>query len=632
VSKRLTTIQPDNAALHANLGEYYRRSGKLTDAKLSLTKALALNDANAQAHNNLGIVHYDSKSFDDAVACYRRALELQPKFPEASNNLGNALRALGKTDEAIASYQDALLLREVYPEAYNNLGTSLRDKGSIPEAEHAYRKAVQQAPRYLDAYVNLAVLLDGNGKGNEALRVLGDALRVDPNHTGAILQTARVQMGLENYATAEQAARMVLARNSSNIEALVLHAQALHELDRMDECLASARRAVDIDPASAEAQNFYGIALKSAGRLDEAREHLLKGVMLNPDAWGAVSNLHDLVDFKDHPELVARMEQAFADAGPEGPTAIPLYYAHAKALDDQGRHAEALERYVAGGRLQRQRLTYNEERSVEFVDSIIEMFPAEVFADRKLEGNKDERPVFIVGMPRSGSTLIEQILASHPEFYGAGEVKYLSGALNKLRDRFPSLPVYPQIATNLQQPQLDYVAETYLNALTRDAGGAKRVTDKLLSNYLFVGMINIAFPNAKIIHSRRNPVDTCLSAFTKLFKDDMPHSYDLGELGRYYRNYERLMAHWASVIPANALMTMDYEEVVSDVEAAARKLTDFLGVEYDAQCVDFHKSDRPVRTASVAQVRKPVYKTAVERWRRYGDGLQELLDALQYKA
>ena len=246
----------------------------------------------------------------------------------------------------------------------------------------------------------------------------------------------------------------------------------------------------------------------------------------------------------------------------------------------------------------------------------------------KLEGLADERPVFIVGMPRSGSTLLEQILSSHPDVAGAGEVKYLSHALGRLRDRFPSLPKYPALAARMNPAQVEIASKTYIATLAKVAPAAPRITDKLLTNYFFVGLINLMFPKARIVHTRRNPVDTCLSAFTKLFKDDMPHSYDLAELGRYYCKYRELMDHWSAVLPQGAMITVDYEDVVADTRGQAERLIRFLDLDWDEACLDFHKSGRPVKTASVAQVRRPIYCTSVERWKRYGPALKPLLDAL----
>jgi hypothetical protein len=348
--------------------------------------------------------------------------------------------------------------------------------------------------------------------------------------------------------------------------------------------------------------------------------------------YGAYANLSDLVDFSkgEGEDLFKRMDAIFAAArNPEAGHLLALHFAYAKALDDRGEHERALQHYITGGKMKRAQLTYVEEETHGFFDGIRAAFPKEVFADRKFEGLPDDRPVFIVGMPRSGSTLVEQILSSHPDIYGAGEVKYLSFALAKLRDRFPSLPKFPEMMSKITPAQMEIAAKNYLNSLTATSGNAKRVTDKLLTNYFFVGLINLLFPNAKIINTQRDPVDTCLSGFTKLFKDDMPHSYDLGELGRYYGKYRELMQHWEKVLPEGALITVQYEDVVADTEKEAKRLIKFLGLPWNEKCVDFHKSDRPVKTASVAQVRKPIYKTSVKRWKKYGDGLQPLVDAIE---
>ena len=281
--------------------------------------------------------------------------------------------------------------------------------------------------------------------------------------------------------------------------------------------------------------------------------------------------------------------------------------------------------------MKRAQLEYKESDTFSFFENIAKTFPKEAFENRQFEGIDDDRFVFIVGMPRSGSTLVEQIVSSHPDIYGAGEVKHLSRALGQLRDRFPSLPKYPELVGKVAPEQLEIAAKGYQQALSAGAGNARRITDKLLTNYFFLGLINLLFPKAKVIHTRRDPVDTCLSGFTKLFKDDMPHSYDLGELGRYYGKYRELMQHWEKVLPEGFMTTVDYEDVVADTEKEAKRLIKFLGLAWNDKCVDFHKSDRPVKTASVAQVRKPIYKTSVKRWLKYGDGLQPLVDAIDGK-
>jgi Flp pilus assembly protein TadD len=632
--KRAIKLNPNAASYHANLGEILRQQGKPKEAAQALETAIKLDPKNAQALNNLGIIHYDLKRFQEAVGFYRRALESRAEMPEALNNLGNALRMTGDIDGALQAYQEALTHRAVYPEAYNNLGTLLQRDKRLEEAEHALRKAIQQNPRYVEAHNNLAQLLFGQKKETEALRVLGDALKFAPKNVQTLLITARIQMRRNNHQAAEQAVRMVLSLEPENPEGLTIFGQVLHETDRYDEAITVLERALKTRPDNPEALNFYGVALKSVGRLEEARETIIKALKLNDSMYGAYANLNDLVDFSEGAgeELFNRMEAIFeATKTPQADMFLPLHFAYAKALDDRGQHEKALEHYIIGGKMKRAVLDYKESDTFAFFDGIRAAFPKEMFENRKSAGLDDDRPVFIVGMPRSGSTLVEQILSSHPDVYGAGEVKYLSRALGLIRDRFPSLAKYPQMMEKVTPAQLEIVGKNYQKALAAGAGEAKKITDKLLTNYFFVGLIHLLFPKAKIINTQRDPVDTCLSGFTKLFKDDMPHSYDLNELGRYYGKYRELMQHWEKVLPEGVMTTVHYEDVVADTEKEAKRLIGFLGLDWDKTCLDFHKSDRPVKTASVAQVRKPIYKTAVKRWKKYGAGLQPLVDAIEGK-
>lgn len=630
--QRALHLSPDTAQYLCNLGEIERQRGKLAEAQNALNRALSINPDDAQALNNLGIVHFDKREFGQAARYYEEAIKRNANYPEAHNNLGNALRMLNRQDEAIGQYQKALLQRQNYAEAYNNMASVLQERQQMEEAEFAYRRAFAINPRYIEPYNNLAVMLASVGRADEALRVLAEALRIAPNHVQVLVSVARIQIEKGNVAQAEQACRMALQSDPQNADAMAALGQVLHETDRFSEALAQFESAIKLKPALVDVRNYYGVALKSVGRMDDAREQFLKVIEQNPLALGAYANLGDLIKYSPDHRLLASMQDILSRTkDPDSLALVPLYFALGKAQDDVGEHEKALQSYLQGAKLKRKLLAYDEAATLRFMDEIKTFFPRTLFQDRPFKGHASERPIFIVGMPRSGSTLVEQILSSHPDTFGAGEIKTLSRVLANLRSRLPSLPKYPMMMQKLEPPHYKMVAEGYIKYIEDVSAGALRTTDKLLTNYYFVGLINLLFPNAKIIHTKRNPVDTCLSAFTKLFKDDMPHSYDLGELGRYYRKYEELMQHWKEVLPDGVMTEIVYEDVVSDVEGMARKLVAFVGLPWSDQCVDFHESDRPVKTASVVQVRQPVYKTSVERWRRYGDKLQPLLDALHYE-
>jgi len=627
--QRAIHLNGNNAQFYSNLGEVERRRGKFPEAMVALKRATSLDPESAQAWNNFGILRYDRREFNAAVECYERAISINDAYPEAHNNLANALRALGRNDEAVEHYQRALLIRENYPEAYNNMAAILRARDEFAEAEHSYRKAISLKPSYIEAYGNLASLLAHCGRDDEALRVLGQAIDINSKHVPTLLQIARHQLNSANYAQAEQACRLALEEDLNNANAHALLGEVLHETDRFVEALESFETAVTLRPDYIEAHNHYGVCLKSVGRLDEARDQFLKTIELNPAAFGCYANLADLEKYTpDNPRFLA-MEAIMKEASdPKNEGFMALHFGLGKAYEDLGEYDKAFDHFQTGATMKRATLKYNESEAFDFFDAIRETFNADFFASRPYEGNATELPVFVVGMPRSGSTLIEQILSSHPQAGGAGEIKEFSRRLTALRSRFPTLPKYPQIALKMNSEQYKIVADGYLEKLESYFPESVRITDKLLTNYYFVGMLHVMFPKAKFIHTKRNPIDTCFSAYTKLFKDDMPHSYDFGELGRYYKKYEELMVHWEQVLPPGTIKTVVYENVVDNLEASARDLIDFVGLPWDQSCLSFHESRRPVKTASVVQVRQPVYRSSIEKWRNYGSRLQPLVDAL----
>lgn len=613
----------------SNLGEMERVRGNFEEATKALERAVQLDPKSPQALNNLGIVNYDKRNFAEAIILYEKAISIDANYAEAHNNLGNALRTQGKFDLAIAEYEAAIEVRENYPEAYNNMGTVFRDMQKVEEAEASFRRAIALRGNYLEALNNLSSILVGQKRYEDALRILGDTLKLHPDNVATLLILARAQSARGAHPMAMRAVKKVLEQAPENVEALILAGHAAHDLDQYDESLGHLEKALEIQPKNIEALNFYGVVLKSVGRLDDARKTFITALETQPRAIGTYSNLVDLEKFTPENELFQTMERIMGRVkNPDDARYMALHYALGKAYDDIGDYKKAFHHYSTGAKLKRPTLTYNEAEVFSFFDDIKKIFNEEFFEKHKDMGNPSTAPIFIVGMPRSGSTLTEQIVSSHPRVFGAGEIKNLSVCIGMLRQKFPSLPKFPALAEVIKPTQLSSIAKNYLGMINKISNSSERVTDKLLTNFFFAGLIHTMFPNAKIIHTARNPVDSCLSTYTKLFKDDMPHSYDLAELGRYYGKYQELMAHWRGILPATAFTEIQYEEMVNDTETHARRLIEFCGLEWDPICLKSHESNRPVKTASVSQVRKPIYKTSVERWRRYGDSLNPLIEAL----
>ena len=316
---------------------------------------------------------------------------------------------------------------------------------------------------------------------------------------------------------------------------------------------------------------------------------------------------------------------------------MQLDFGLGKAYADLEDHDRSFRHLLAGNAAKRSTIAYDEQATFALFDRIEALFTRELIEAKSGSGDPSPLPIFVIGMPRSGTTLIEQIIASHPVVYGAGELQTFNDVILTVRGPDGNSLPYPDFVSALDAGPLQQIGARYLalvRALSAKHGhaGAERITDKMPSNYYFAGLIQLALPNAKIIHTIRDPVDTCISCFSKLFSAEQNHTYDLGELGRYYKRYERLMAHWRTVLPPGRILDVRYEDVVADVEQQARRIIAYCGLPWTDRCLSFHKTDRPVRTASATQVRQPIYKSAVGRWRVYEQHVGPLLDALRIPA
>jgi tetratricopeptide (TPR) repeat protein len=378
------------------------------------------------------------------------------------------------------------------------------------------------------------------------------------------------------------------------------------------EKLAAARAALVCQPDYGRAHNLAGLMLVERGDLAGATRCYRRALACERDP-AYYANLADLVRFRPGDGEIAAMERLAAEpAAPDDEARIPLHFALGKAYEDCGEEERAFQNYLEGNRRKRRSLAYDETGVLAAMARSEQAFSAEILARHQGEGDPSEVPVFILGMPRSGSTLIEQILASHPQVHGGDE-----------------RPDFPELLEALGDRDWHALGAAYVARSRALAPGAARITDKLPGNFRHAGAIHLALPNARIIHSRRDPGDTCLSCFTKLFRGEQAYTYDLGELGRYYRAYARLMAHWRAVLPASVFLEVDYERLVADPETQTRRLLAHCGLDWHPACLDFHQTRRAVRTASAAQVRQPLYRRSVGRWRRYEALLAPLLAELE---
>jgi tetratricopeptide (TPR) repeat protein len=619
-------------ALHM-LGVIASQTGHFAESVTLIGQALAVNPQAAPFHANYGTALRGLGRLQDAAAAFRRALHYKPDYAEAHNNLGTTLRDLGNIEEAEASFREALRLKPDHGDAHNNLGNLKREAGQWGEAEEHYRQALAVMPlghpKTMHYNRNLGTLLRDCGRLTEAEASYRRALRIkaDDEELHNNLGIALREMGLLLEADRSHSLELLLAPDLPS--PYNSRGASLRALGRLDDAERLARRALIIAPNLAEAHNTLGIVLFDLGKIDSARHHLDQALALAPGDALFHFNLAATKRYRlDDPQIGVMEAMLPRAASLPIDARIHLNFALAKAYDDLGDKDRGFDHLLTGNGLKRQQLGYDEAAAMALFARIKALFTADLMRELALPAQPASGAVFILGMPRSGSTLIEQILASHPQMFGAGELTLLSQSVNAVlgRDR------YPEAVSALNADGLAALAETYRTALQTEAQSSLRITDKLLRNFIYCGLIALALPEARIIHCSRDPIDNCLSIYSKLFVGHHPYAYDLAELGRYYLAYQDLMAHWRRVLPPGRMIDVVYEDVVEDLEGQARRLLDFLELPWDPACLAFYNTNRPVRTASATQVRQPIYRSSVGRWRPSGDRLSPLLRALGSEA
>jgi tetratricopeptide (TPR) repeat protein len=583
--ERILEIDPHQLAARNNLGNALQELGECARAAAHYRRALADHPDDAETHCNLSNALRRLGQLDEAAASARQAIGLAPGLAMAHNNLGLALAALGRFAEAAASFRRALQLNAHFVEALQNLGNVLRDKGEPHEALAAYRQAVALDPQRAESHCFLGDELYEAGALDEAVTSFRRALALRPKYPLALL-------GL---------------------------AAALRRQDAAGEAEASARAALSLEPESAAALSLLGDLHTDRGQFAEAQRLYERALAANPDFAPAFCG------------IVAQRRMTAADtAWLRGASAllakrlplshtIDLHYALGKYHNDLGQYDEAFRHFQQANELaKRCAPAYEAPKLVQQVDRAIATFTREFVREPQAGASESELPVFVVGMPRSGTSLTEQILASHPQVFGAGEIEFWD------RAQPPFMAGTADGGRALQR-----LARQYLERVSDRSGSALRVVDKMPANFLHAGLIHTVFPRARIIHMQRHPLDTCVSIYFQNFTAMRSFSSDLESLAHYYGEYLRITDHWRSVLPPGALLEVPYEALIADQEGWTRRMLDFLGLPWDPRCLEFHRTDRVVITASRWQVRQKINTGSVGRWRKYEKHLAPLRSLIE---
>ncbi len=591
-----------------------------------------------------------------AVECFDRALALNRNLPDSLFSRGNALVTLERQDEATASFRRTVELAPGDAEAHLNLANLLSDAGKGGEASKHFETALSIDPGFLAARVSRAAHYLANddlqaaaehydhiltdhpdlfeallGRGRTALkrgdledagRFLGRAYEQRPDVIPLLVDLGEVnrRLGLFGDALKKYEAAARLDPDSESIQ--VDLATALLENDRVGDAVARLEWILERAPSNADAHCQLGIAHQRSGRFEAAAAELRAAISHDPEHAGALGALaHDKNQIDS--DLCARIEGMLKKEGLVPESRATLHFALGSILDVKGRYEEAFGHFRAGNDIRRESVDFDVDRFRLSAETIIDLFDRLFFERMSGLGDDSDRPVFVVGMPRSGTTLVEQIIASHPDAGSAGEL----GTIRQIARDLGRTTPYPDCIAGLTAGVAAKQARRYLDVLTAVAPAAKRIVDKMPNNFVHLGLIAVLFPNARVVHCRRDPLDTGLSCYFHNFGVGVRYSYDLGKIGAYFRVYRRLMAHWRDALPMPVL-DVQYESLVADPENESRRLIDFLGLEWDPACLSFYTGNRPVKTASLWQIRQPVYKTSIGRWRHYQSFLAPLMGAL----
>jgi len=624
-SPERSAIAPEQVFQQATALHNQRR---LWEAERLYKRVLKTYDKHFGALCQLGLLCLQQSRFEEAARQFRRAINVERNSAETHHHLAIALTGIGRSEEAVKQYEKAIAIRPNLAESHNNLAHLLDTLGRMDEALAHYEKALTIKPAYAEAHNNLGNTLHKLGRPEEAFAHYHQALSINPNYAEAYDNLGTALAALGRYEEAVTSHEKALAISPDDPESHDHFGNTLHMIGRSQEAIAHHERAIGIRPNAPEFHSNLGHALHALGKLSEASSAFTKAISLTPGKVRYFWNLANSKRFTAADQHLVSM-QKFARDSASLPVEeqIELHFALGKALADVGDHQQAFNHILQGNALKRREIDYDEPTTLQRFDRIRNVFTAELVREKRGYGNRSEVPIFILGLPRSGTTLVEQILASHPNVFGAGELAEFAKLAAGIGG--PNGSEFPEAVTTMSSEQFHQLGENYLQVVRHAAPEARRITDKLPGNFLRVGLIHLALPNARIIHTRRDLRDTAFSCFSILWPAGMEHTYELAELGRYCREYQRLMEHWREVLPKGAMLEVQYEDVVDNLEGQAKRIVEYCGLEWDDACLAFHKTERSVRTASASQVRQPIYKSSVGRWRAHEAQISPLLQELK---
>ncbi len=625
-ARQTTMLAPSVVAGYRNLGHFQLQLGRAAEAETSFRKAVSLSGGEARDLSNLGAALSALYRHGEAIACYEQAVALNPDDPAVHYNLAAAFHALGRWPEAARHYGHASQMTPGEPRYLAGLATALHASDQDEQALAVWLQVLQRVPNDLEALRNIGAIYHEYGQLAAAAQTYAQAVEAAPGELGPLMDLGLTQLDLGNTHEALKCFCDSLDLDPGYPEAQYNKALALERSGLLQGALEAYQQVLPGD---------HGLDLVGAraGILEKLGDFEAAHVLLEPVIESGAAGLRALDTyarlsrhFGECEKAIERIEFRLRSGMSNEIVMCHLHFRVGELYDRQQRYDEAFRHFEAGNRLKRYR--YNAADDERHVDKLIAVLSPEVFARLpSAVPASDVTPIFIVGMPRSGTTLVEQILASHPEVHAGDELPFIARIAGTARACAGCTLGYPDYLPHLTQADCEDMARAYLDELRTLAPGARFVTDKMPHNFQFLGLLHRLFPDAPIIHCLRDPADVCLSCYFQDFASYHNYAYDLTHLGQHYRQYQRMMTHFRDTLGVPMFETR-YESLVDDPEAGSRALLEHCSLPWDERCLRFYESGRKAKTASYAQVRQPIYRHSVQRWRNYEKYLQPLFDAL----
>jgi tetratricopeptide (TPR) repeat protein len=610
----------------ALLGASLTRQDRAEEAEEYLRQVVDGDPDYAKGHEQLAETLLELGRPGEAIESFRRALELNPAFDAAQLKLGQTLLSLGRETEAkkvMESFVRQKPHRRLLAEA-----AELHRGGNYKEAEKIYRDILRQDPDNVSAMRLLALLAMKLEHYRDAVVLLKQVVRLAPDFRVALLDLGHAQTELHELEDAVETVKRAIALEPGSYGGYIALANALARSSRTGDAVAVYRKAIELRPEIAGTYLGLGNVLKTLGQQREAIEAYRKGISIQPGFAELYWSLSNLKTFRFDPAEIETMKAELLKPGLDDSAIIHFCFALGKASEDTGDYRQAFEYYERGNALRRKQESYDPVQTEVVGERIREVFTTEFLAQAGDVGHRGVRPIFIVGLPRSGSTLIEQILASHAQVEATHELPE-GGRLIKFIDRRSvGRGHYPEAVRDFSAEDFEKLGKRYDEETQRYRSGAPYFIDKMPNNFANLGLLSLILPNALFINAMRDPMDTCLSCYKQLFARGQSFTYDIEDLGYYYLEYRRMLDHWHAVMPGR-ILDVHYEEVVDDLEGQVRRLLDYCGLLWDDACLDFQNTKRSIRTASSEQVRQPIYADAVHYWQKFGKALNPLEEILE---